>query len=238
MIHLRPATWLAVLGGLCWVLLLVPAPERLASERAWALPVAGILVQFLIVAALVQSQVGAPVPERRRDSSIAVALTGAALLAGILSGKVEVVTALLLFICGSAVLLLVAAAIDEMRAGRSVELTTHSGGLGGSVGGWKVSPLAVITLLIVILVGAVIALAPDTGAAGDDVSAKTVSNVAVTTKGAEPKAPVGRSEASPAATAPNPPAGSGAATGTSDPQAVPAPAGKAGPAGAAARPGD
>jgi uncharacterized membrane protein len=108
-----------------------------------------------------QIGVGAPPPSGRWDVTAAVLMAGALLVVGAALQKVDVGRAAVLLLCGSAALILVAGVVDQMKAGRSVELITHSGGLGGAFGGWKISGVAVMTILIVFLVAAILALTPD-----------------------------------------------------------------------------
>lgn len=212
MIHVRSAAWLAILSGLCWILLLVPIPSPWAEGRAWALPLAGAFFQFLVVAALVQHASERPAPTEPLDVPVAILIAGAALIAGIASQKVDVVKAVLLFLCGSAALILVSATIRHLNAGRTIEVTSHSGGLGGSLGGWRISGVAVMALLILFLVGAIVALAPGVSIDGDIASsnrqdaaegAETPGDSPPAASPSPPSTPAGDAE-EPAALAPPP----------------------------------
>ena len=158
MVHLRSAIVLAVLSLAGWALLLLPGTEVIWPGRDMGLPVFGIVVNLLLVATLIAVQRTHGVqPDSIRSQAVALVLaTGALLLAGIVFDKVEAVPAALLLLCGGAALLIGLTAAEQLKDGRTVEVTSHWGGLGGSLGGWRISPLVITIMLALIFLGAAV----------------------------------------------------------------------------------
>lgn len=157
--NLKSAAALAVVGLLAWGLMLVPKVESLWPDRNEALPILGILASLLLLAAIgaaAQEHVEAP-PSTRRQALTLIMAAAALLVAGILFQKVNAVPAALLLLCGGVAVVIALTIVEQLRDGRSVELTSHWGGLGGAFGGWRLSPLVVTVLLALIFLGAAVA---------------------------------------------------------------------------------
>ena len=163
--HLKTALGLTALGGIAWVLMAVPLPHGQFPERPWVMPLAGVFLSFLLFATIVQASVGRPESDEPRSPTggsaplgTVVTVAGLILMAGVAVQKVELVPALLVYLTGSAALFLLASVLDHLRRSEPFGYTSHWGGLGGSLGGWSLSPGAVLAVFIVIFLGAAIAI--------------------------------------------------------------------------------
>ncbi|QCO00886.1 hypothetical protein D3867_01695 [Azospirillum argentinense] len=74
--------------------------------------------------------------------------------------------AIVCVVTGTAALILFSRLIDLVNQGEGIEFQTHWGGLGGGLGGWRLSPVVAIALVALVLLGstAAIALGKRTGA--------------------------------------------------------------------------
>lgn len=176
--HLRMALVLTALGGLGWVSMAVPLPPGDFTARPWVMPIAGVFLSFLLFATIVQARVGRSETEGRRAATggslllgAVVTIAGLMLTVGVAVQKVELIPALLVYLTGFAALLLVGAVVENQRKGEGVGFTTHWGGLGGSLGGWNLSPAAVFAVLAIFFIGVAAAIGLNDGSAGNRVSA-------------------------------------------------------------------
>jgi hypothetical protein len=81
-------------------------------------------------------------------------------------------------------------ALASIQRGESVELETHWGGLGGVLGGWRVSPLAILILFVLIFAsGSIVVLRPQSGPVQ---AAPSASGTVAATPARAPTAAAGR----------------------------------------------
>lgn len=101
-----------------------------------------------------------PAPAARTSlallTAIAVTIAGALLLAGVITQKVDPLRASLVLLLGGAAFFIVLAAAEKLVAGGEVEVNSHWGGLGGSLGGWRISQTTVLIVVGLILVTATV----------------------------------------------------------------------------------
>lgn len=161
--YLRYSFGLTVLSLAGWAVLLLPAVETIWPPRDQWLPALGITVSLLLLATLAMAaQEQTPQPASMQRNAMALILLAAALLlAGIVFQELKPVPAALLLLCGGAALLIAVTAAEQMKDGRTVEVTSHWGGLGGSLGGWRISPLVMTIVLALIFLGAAVAAGLD-----------------------------------------------------------------------------
>ena len=100
------------------------------------------------------------------------------LIVAVAGGKAKPVTAATLLLAGTSALLATIRALAALRRGDGVAVDSHWGGLGGALGGWRLSGPTAITLFALLLLGATVALA----AIADDVTGNaTITNATGTT---------------------------------------------------------
>lgn len=213
---------LAGLSLLLWAALLVPIQASAWPGRTAQIPLAGAACAVLLLAMLSFSWRDATrTTNAGWGASVAIAAAAVLLIGGAIAGTVKPLPAALVLILGSATLLLALAAAERLKAGDGVEFNSHWGGLGGSLGGWKISSTTILLLLALIFLGAVIAVGTSPGSSGN------------ATNGAAPPA-----AAPPAATPPTAaPAPHPRTSPDTPPRTAPAP-GAAAPAGGNAAAGN
>jgi hypothetical protein len=101
---------------------------------------------------------GAPVKRSATGwlTALGIAIAGGLLLAGVLTDDAKPVPAALILLLGAGALFTIIAAAERLIAGSEVEVSSHWGGLGGSLGGWRISQTAILLLLALILVSATV----------------------------------------------------------------------------------
>ncbi len=109
-------------------------------------------------------------------TALAIAVAGALLLAGVLTKGAKPVPAALIVLLGAAALFTIIAAAESLIAGSEVEVSSHWGGLGGSLGGWRISQTAILLLLALILVSATVMAGNGLTAAETNQSVETNSS--------------------------------------------------------------
>jgi hypothetical protein len=72
-------------------------------------------------------------------------------LGGVLAQELSFLQATLIILFGSAALMAAARLIELLQRGEAIELQSHWGGLGGALGGWRLSPPASLLLLTLVL---------------------------------------------------------------------------------------
>lgn len=77
-------------------------------------------------------------------------------LVGAFARQIDFVQAMLIVLLGSAALVAMVQAIDRLQRGESIELQSHWGGLGGALGGWRLSPVTSLLVLALVLAGGAI----------------------------------------------------------------------------------
>ncbi|HEY5724276.1 MAG TPA: hypothetical protein VIT45_18345 [Allosphingosinicella sp.] len=120
-------------------------------------------------------------------TAIGVIMAGAILLAGVLAGEVKPLAAAMTLLLGGGALFTILAVADRLVAGAEVEVSSHWGGLGGSLGGWRISQTAILIVVALILVSATVALS---GGLAEQDPANAQENVATDGEG-EPDDPAG-----------------------------------------------
>lgn len=160
---MRNIGWAAVLTGLnlaAWATFFLPDKSPFRPDPT-TLAIFGILFALLTLASLVAAVGGAEAAERgqARETMTVIAVAGALLAFGVVFGKVEPIPAALLLIFGSAALLVAVAVAATLKEKVGLEITSHWGGLGGGVGGWRVSPAVTGVLLALVFIGAAVAAA-------------------------------------------------------------------------------
>lgn len=139
-------------------------------------------------------------PEETAIAAIAVLV-----LFGGIAGQIDFVRGAMLIIVGVATLLVLRQLVERMKAGESVEVQSHWGGLGGGLGGWRMSPAMVLLIVGIVLFGGALGLALKPVATGDETTeaAADVADASAT----EAKAEDGTDAASPTATGAEEPKG-------------------------------
>ena len=79
---------------------------------------------------------------------------------GVLTRTLSSGTAVLMCVFGVVVLLTCISIMERLQAGEAFEIQSHWGGLGGGIGGWRISPLAGLTLIALIFAAATFAVSP------------------------------------------------------------------------------
>jgi hypothetical protein len=181
--------FLAAIGlttlGYAWILLIWAPPLEIAflprRPQAWpaaSLPLLG--VGFTLVALGFWTQLRAirrqryfyetdePPRPLRSAGFVAVILAslGMAALLGLAAvrGAVEPVPAAMLLVFGVGTLIAASSTLAELRNGGAIGLSSNWGGLGGGLGGWKLTPALSAMLLTLILLGATLAIGTRTNA--------------------------------------------------------------------------
>ena len=93
------------------------------------------------------------VPQWAIIAVICVAIVG---LVGALTRQIDFVHVMLLLVLGSAALVATLRVVDRLHRGELIELQSHWGGLGGAIGGWRLSPVTGLLLVALVLVGGAI----------------------------------------------------------------------------------
>jgi hypothetical protein len=91
--------------------------------------------------------------EHARTSFFLIYLLALILLTGIVLGEVGVAAASVALLAGGAAAVIATRASDLLMRGDRVELESHWGGLGGGLGGWRLSPAAGLVLLALVFLG-------------------------------------------------------------------------------------
>ena len=98
---------------------------------------------------------------------IAVATLALLVLIAADGNAIAVPQAALLLVSGTLALLAAGYAMTALREGASVELSSHWGGLGGAVGGWRIPPVTTLLLLALIFLGTTVAIGGSGGGERD-----------------------------------------------------------------------
>ncbi len=103
-------------------------------------------------------------PRLRPQADRAALLLGVAiagivilLLVTAVMGRINPISAALIIICGTLALFAGMHVVEGLARGETIEVNSHWGGLGGSMGGWRLSPLATMLIVALILLGATLA---------------------------------------------------------------------------------
>jgi hypothetical protein len=161
---------LIAIGVILWVVLgwgWMPLPPVLGYDKlqvpAVILPGAGILVgvglALFVTGARAptsdKSQPGRPVPWNLLALLFCIVLIGVVvlLLSAIQAGEMKAPRAALFLVFSGLTLLVAYYALEAIRLGDGLAFDTHWGGLGGGLGGFRISSAAGLTLLMLVLVG-------------------------------------------------------------------------------------
>ncbi len=126
---------------------------------------------------------------------IVTALFGFALAGAALAGKINALLAAIAILFGGAAIIVVRAAAERFTAGDRIELQSHWGGLGGGLGGWRLSPGASLALLAFILLA--VAVGALTGWPRDKGGSAPPSTSASDKEKSKSDPPAGKQPASP-----------------------------------------
>jgi hypothetical protein len=179
-IYAVAAVLLAVIAY-SWVLLLWQPPLEISylggwhrTWPAWSVPFFGLWAALVVLMLWLRNRVsryeegtyGAPQPRDSAFFAIGVAAWGmAGLLAlGVTRGTLEALPAALALACATGALIATTFALDALRRGEGIGISSHWGGLGGGIGGWRVTPAASATLLALVFLAATLTI----GARGGD----------------------------------------------------------------------
>ena len=118
--------------------------------------------------------------ERRTNvgqvTALAVIAVGILLIAGVLDGEVQPMRAALMLLLGGGALFTILVVVDRLAAGSEVEVSSHWGGLGGSLGGWRISQTAILLILALLLVSATLAASGIAGGGGGEQKNQTAAD--------------------------------------------------------------
>lgn len=218
-------------GAIGWLLLVgpewAPLPDWWAVDRVlplWTVPLCGLLTglgaTLLVLARTLEPE---PAPGARvsdilsdgrlmpqRDVAwltclVAVALLILATAAGVLD-YLNPVNAALLVVGGVSTVLAVPYAYEAVRREEGIAFETHWGGLGGGLGGWRVSPAAALCLLALILCSSTVAVTlievPKPPPREKSTEQQAAEKKAADDKAAEPKASAAEASADKSADSP------------------------------------
>jgi hypothetical protein len=102
----------------------------------------------------------------------------ALLIVAVVQDRIEALPAALVLICGTLALLAGFYAFDGLARGDAVAIDSHWGGLGGGLGGWRLSPISTLLLLALALLGATIATGIERAPQPGNMSNESTSNTA------------------------------------------------------------
>jgi hypothetical protein len=96
--------------------------------------------------------------ERPAISWVYVALFCFAMMAvaAVQSDQLSFARSALVILIGSGALVAAAQAVAQLERGETIELTTHWGGLGGGIGGWRLSPVTALIIIALALTGSAV----------------------------------------------------------------------------------
>jgi hypothetical protein len=151
------------------------------------------------------------IPSDRVTIVLGIAFAGivALLYVAVAQEQIKALPAALVLICGTLTLLAGSYALDGLVRGDAIEISSHWGGLGGGLGGWRLSPISTLLLLALVFLGATIAAGIERAQLPGGSANESTSN---TTANAARETPPGARLGSPAAGA-QIPAGRGAPGG-------------------------
>jgi hypothetical protein len=157
--------------GLGWID--APAGSLLQGYRihAAALPLVGIAAGLALT--LLRDASGAEASASARVRNVVLVLAVAALAVALLGGTATPALGGLqagaLLVCGTVTLVLAFAVLEQLRQNEGLSFESHWGGLGGNLGGWRLSTSVVLVLLLLVFAAATVsvALAPPAGGAAD-----------------------------------------------------------------------
>lgn len=112
---------------------------------------------------------------------VGVAVVALAVLAlvAVDKGKLGPAPAALLLVCGTLTMIVALQAVAALRDGDEIGLSSQWGGLGGGLGGWKISPVTTLLLIMLVFLGIAVAIGGGSGGGGGnlmDGTDKTGSN--------------------------------------------------------------
>jgi hypothetical protein len=161
-----------------WGSIMVPpalmVPVRLwpggpdAPIPAFLMPVLGLMGAWAAYRLLRGTPAASATPEADRPAppadalfallAIAIAALAVLVLVAVDGKAIDVPKAALLLVCGTLALIAGAYALAALKDGEAVELSSHWGGLGGGLGGWRLSPVTTMLLLTLIFLGTAVAV--------------------------------------------------------------------------------
>ena len=120
--------------------------------EAWSAPLAiGLLGGFLAsLVTLIYVKKLSLAPVWRHLGIICLTVIG---LIGAISGEVSFLQAIVAVSFASAALVAATMATDRIAAGDAIEMQSHWGGLGGALGGWRLSPATSLLLVALFFAG-------------------------------------------------------------------------------------
>lgn len=159
----------AVLAGLnlaMWALFFLPAgfPVQPVPQILAGLGILASLVMLALLSAAAKGE-EASGPSMKREAAAVIAVAAALLIFGVVFDEVDPLPAALVLICGTAALLIGLSAAEALKEKGAFEITSHWGGLGGAVGGFRVSSAVTAVVLALVFLGAAVGVA---GLGGDD----------------------------------------------------------------------
>jgi hypothetical protein len=125
--------------------------------------------------------------------------------------------AALLFVSAAGTLIAAAYALGALRSGEGIGVSSHWGGLGGGLGGWRLTPATPALLLALIFFGASVAIGlRDGGPAGNDSSTNRSTNMQADADSNDTDAAAGANEAATANEQANAAGGAGEANNAAE----------------------
>jgi hypothetical protein len=240
----RASLVLVTVNAAGWAALLVPSVRASWPGAVLWLPILGIVLGVATAALLIAAERSGDSGGWRGHATAPIAGAAALLAFGIVFDGLPGAGAALLLVLAAAALLIGLQAADQLGEGKTVEFTSHWGGLGGTAGGWRFSPVTILLLLALIFLGAAVTTGLDMSRPRDPVASAPAPAAQVPAVGGRGiAAPAGRAGpaptparvAAPAADG-GAPAGNGAAPAANGAAPVPntaAPSNAAAPAGGA-----
>lgn len=86
--------------------------------------------------------------------AIAIFLFGACMVGSALAGEIHLLTAAIVFLFGIIGMIAAMQIIDSLGAGDTFEIQSHWGGLGSGMGGWRLSPVTSLAIIVLVFLGA------------------------------------------------------------------------------------
>lgn len=98
------------------------------------------------------------------------------LLVAAIVREIEPASAAVIIICGTLTLFAGMHVVEGLARGDTIEVSSHWGGLGGAMGGWRLSPIATLLVVALILLGTTLAASGAFSGKGEDKASRPAAN--------------------------------------------------------------